>query len=258
MPELPDVEGFRRYLRRHGAGRRIEEVHAEADIVRNTTPQGLGRALVGGRIGEPERHGKWLSCPVNGATLLLHFGMTGRLVWSGEEPDRHPHDRMVLVLEGGELRYRDLRKLGGVWLVPRGREMEDVTGPLGPDAQRLDRGDLVKLLGRKRGGVKAALMDQRTVAGLGNLTVDEILWRAKVHPRRRIADLSEDDLGRIADRTEEVLRLSIERGLVPPDDSWLTGRRDQREPTCPRCGTALERVKAAGRTSVFCPRCQRP
>lgn len=258
MPELPDVEGYRRYLRLHGTGKRVEEVRADADIVRNTTPRELGRALAGGRIGEPERHGKWLSCPVDGPTLVLHFGMTGRLVWSGEEPEAHPHDRMTLVLEDGELRYRDLRKLGGVWLVPEGREIEAVIGPLGPDAERLDRGDLVKLLRAKRGGVKAALMDQRMVAGLGNLLVDEILWRAKVHPRRSVAGLSDRKLERIAQETEEVLRRSIERGRVPPDDTWLMGRRDAREPTCPRCGRGLRRVKAAGRTSVFCPRCQRP
>ena len=256
MPELPDVEGFRRYLRRHAEGRRIERVRADPDIVRNTSPRGLGRALTGGRVGAPRRHGKWLACPVGDSTLLLHFGMTGSLVWSGEEPERHRHDRMTLSLEGGELRYRDMRKLGGVWLARPGQELEEVTGPLGPDALGLDRADLVKLLSGKRGGVKAALMDQRTVAGLGNLLVDEILWRAEVHPSRSIPDLGEDDLARIAEATEEVLRVSIERGGVPPDGSWLMGRRDRRDATCPRCGSDLERAKVAGRTSVFCPECQ--
>ncbi|HEX6206853.1 MAG TPA: DNA-formamidopyrimidine glycosylase family protein [Actinomycetota bacterium] len=256
MPELPDVEGYRRYLAHHAQGRRVERVHADPTILRNTTPQGLGRALVGGVLGPPRRHGKWLSCPVDGPTLVLHFGMTGSLVWSGEEPERHPYDRMILEVEGGELRYRDMRKLGGVWVVPRGVDVESVTGPLGPDAQRIDREDLVELLARRRGGVKAALMDQRMLAGLGNLLVDEILWRARVHPRRAIGDLGRGDLERIADRTEEVLRLSIELGRVPPDETWLMGSRDGRDATCPRCGTTLERVKAGGRTSVFCPRCQ--
>lgn len=256
MPELPDVEGFRRYLAEHAEGRRVKEVHADPNILRNTTPKDLGRALVGGTIGAGRRHGKWLACPVDGITLLMHFGMSGSLVWSGEEPERHRHDRLFLVLEGGELRYRSMRKLGGVWLVREDQDLEEVTGPLGPDAARFDRDDLAKLLAEKRGGIKAALMDQRFVAGLGNLTVDEILWRARVHPRAPVPDLDDDALSRIDERTEQVLRESIELGRVPPDDTWLTGRRDRREATCPRCETPLQRATVAGRTTVFCPRCQ--
>ena len=258
MPELPEVEGFRRYLSRHAEGRRIERVRAEPEIVRNAAPRALGRALVGNRIGPPQRHGKWLACPMGDATLLLHFGMTGSLVWSGDESERHRHDRMLLSLEGGELRYRDMRKLGGVWLARPGQELEEVTGPLGPDAYRLDRGELVKLLSGKRGGIKSALMDQRTVAGLGNLLVDEILWRAGIHPRRAIPELREDDLSRIEETTKEVLRLSIGGGGVAPDGPWLMERRDRRDAACPRCGSPLDRVTVGGRTSVFCPGCQAP
>lgn len=256
MPELPDVEGYRRTFRRHAAGKRVRRLEAEADIVRNSTPQGLGRALTGRRFDHPRRHGKWLICPAGGPALLLHFGMTGDLVWSGSEPERHRHDRLFLELEDGELRYRNMRKLGGVWLLRAGEDLEEVTGPLGPDALRVPSRELVERLARRRGGVKAALMDQRTVAGLGNLTVDEILWRARIHPRRKVTDLQEKDLERIERTTKDVLRKASREGWVPPTRSWLTGRRGTGDATCPRCGTPLERSTVAGRTTYVCPSCQ--
>lgn len=256
MPELPDVEGFRRLLRRHAAGKRVAGVEARRDILRNTSPQGLGRALSGGRVENPERHGKWLICPVDGAHLLLHFGMTGELVWSGSTPERHDHDRLFLRLEDGELRYRAQRKLGGVWLARRGQDVEDVTGPLGPDALRVSSARFRRLLRDRRGGVKPTLMDQETMAGLGNVTVDEILWRARLDPRRTVRDLEEDELERLERTTKDVLRTAVEHGRVPTSSSWLTSQRGEDDPTCPHCGASLETPTVGGRTTYICPQCQ--
>lgn len=256
MPELPDVEGYRRYFRRYAAGKRVASVEAEPDILRNTTLRALRRALTGHLLAEPKRHGKWLICPADGSRLLLHFGMTGDLVWSGAEPERHRHDRLVLGLEDGELRYRNMRKLGGVWLVRPGGDLREVTGPLGPDALRVPATRFVDLLRATRGGAKAALMDQHRIAGLGNITVDEILWRARIDPRRKLGDLGTRDLERIERTTKDVLRQSIADGRIPTSSSWLTSRRGTGEPTCPRCGTLLERHTVAGRTTYLCPACQ--
>ncbi|HSL67462.1 MAG TPA: DNA-formamidopyrimidine glycosylase family protein, partial [Actinomycetota bacterium] len=160
MPELPDVESYRRFFRRHAAGKRVETVTADPTIVRNTTPRTLARALTGSTFDEPGRHGKWLICPTDGPILLLHFGMTGDLIWSGEEPRVHRHDRLILGFEDGEeLRYRNMRKLGGVWLAHDEEERRSILGPLGPDALSVGRKEFLELLGRRRGGVKAALMD---------------------------------------------------------------------------------------------------
>lgn len=112
MPELPDVEGYRRFFERHAAGKEIRSISVCRDMLRNATPQALGRALRGRRFAEPVPHGKWLMCPTGGPILVLHFGMTGDLIWSGDEPDRHRHDRLFIELSGGELRYRNMRKLG--------------------------------------------------------------------------------------------------------------------------------------------------
>lgn len=111
MPELPDVEGYRRFLSKHAQGRLVTAVRVlDREIVRNRTPQGLGRALAGHRFAEPGRHGKWLIAPVGQAQLLLHFGMTGELRWADSEQGRDCHDRMIFVCSGGELREPLVRR----------------------------------------------------------------------------------------------------------------------------------------------------
>jgi formamidopyrimidine-DNA glycosylase len=251
VPELPDVEGFR-VIAQNAAGRRIERV----DVLDGTLLRG-GRSdvIAGERFGDFERHGKWLMAAAGSAEVLMHFGMTGRLDWAPRRSERHRHDRLVFVCSGGELRYRNMRKFGGVWISRRGRER--ITGPLGPDAATVDRERFGELLVGRRGGVKAALMDQRLIAGLGNLMVDEILWRARINPRAGVRDLSKRRLDRLWAAMDEVVRESLPTGRVPPIEGWLTGARDTRDPRCPRCGTRLRRATVAGRTTVWCPRCQR-
>jgi formamidopyrimidine-DNA glycosylase len=258
MPELPDVEGFRRYFARHAAGRRIASiaVHDRA-LVRNTPTQGLGRALTGRRFSTPQRHGKWLIAPAGDRELLVHFGMTGLLVWSARAAEPHPHDRIVFELEGGTLRYRNMRRFGGVWLARSDTDRARVLGPLGPDALEVSEDELAELLGRRRGQIKSALMDQRLIAGLGNLLSDELLWRARIHPRRPAARLSRRRVSELHRCMIEVLRDSNRRARVPPERGWLTGARDQRDARCPRCEARLRRATIAGRTAVWCPRCQR-
>ncbi len=251
MPELPDVEGFRRTAA-NAAGRRIERV----DVLDRTLLRG-GRAgtVEGERFGDFDRHGKWVIAPAGEAEVLMHFGMTGRLDWERRGTDRHLHDRIVFVCRGGELRYRNMRKFGGVWISRRGRER--VTGPLGPDATEVDLELFRELLAGRRGTLKAALMDQRLIAGLGNLMVDEILWRARVNPRAKLPRLGRARRKRIHAAMAEVVRDSVPTGRVPPAEGWLTGVRDQRDPHCPRCGAPLRRGTVAGRTTRWCPRCQR-
>ena len=258
MPELPDVEGFRRYLARFATGRPIRGVEvADRELLRNASPRALGRALAGRRFTEPERRGKWLLARTDGpATVLMHFGMTGLLAWSGRGDGRVPHDRIVFRFPDGELRYRNMRRLGGVWLARGAGEEEVVTGRLGPDAMSLDRARLGELLGRRRGTVKAALMDQGLLAGLGNLLVDEILWRAGVHPRAAAGRLDRAALDAVHGAMGAVLRESVRHARVPGKEGWLTGVRDDRGAACPRCRAPIRRAQVAGRTTCWCPRCQ--
>jgi formamidopyrimidine-DNA glycosylase len=227
-------------------------------ILRNTTAQALGRALRGRRFEEPARHGKWLIAWTDGPALLLHFGMTGDIIWSGDVPDRHRHDRLILELrDGGEVRYRNMRKLGGVWLAHDQAEVERILGPLGPDALGLGKREFVKLLDHRRGGIKALLMDQTFVAGIGNILADEILWQARIHPRTLVESLTSEDRARLHDRLRRVVKESVEGyDYIPSKRRWLSHVRGQRDAHCPRCGAPLERITAAGRTTYFCPRCQ--
>jgi formamidopyrimidine-DNA glycosylase len=251
LPELPDVEGYRR-VAREAAGRRVQRVDV---LDRSLLRGGRPAAVVGARFGDPVRHGKWLFLPAGEAEVLMHFGMTGRLDWTRRGSPRHRHDRVVFVCRGGELRYRNMRKFGGVWISKRGRER--VTGLLGPDAADVDRGRFRELLAARRGGIKAALMDQRLIAGLGNLMVDEIDWRARTHPRAEVPGLSRRRVDRLWEAMDEVVRESLPTGRVPPIEGWLTGVRDARDARCPRCGARLRKATVAGRTTVWCPRCQR-
>ena len=258
MPELPDVEVYRRFFREHATGKTVRSVGADPTILRNIDPRGLARALRGRRFEDPDRHGKWLIAWTDGPALLLHFGMTGDLIWSGDEPARHRHDRLWMEFaEGGELRYRNMRKLGGVWLAHDPDEAARVMGALGPDALTVGRRTFQELLSRRRGGVKAALMDQSLVAGVGNLIADETLWQARLHPRRRIETLDEEERSRLFTSMHRVLKEAVDHfDYVPRKRTWLSHVRGRPGATCPRCKTPLARTVAGGRTTYFCPSCQ--
>lgn len=260
MPELPEVETYRRFFAEYAAGRRVRRtVVTDPAILRNGSPRSLDRALRGRRFDQPRRHGKWLLCPADGPVLLVHFGMTGDLIWSEQEPERHRHDRLILVFDEGELRYRNMRKLGGVWLALDEDGIESITGPLGPDALDVGRAALLERLAGRRGGAKAVLMNQRVVSGVGNLLADEVLWQARIHPRTRVEDLD----GRERDRLYRTLRRVVTTAVNEFDymqsrPGWLNHVRGEPDARCPRCRTPLVRATVAGRTTYWCPVCQAP
>ncbi len=262
MPELPDVEAFRRFFERHGSGQRIERVTVPSpDVLRNTTPQGLGRALHRRRFGTPRRHGKWLFARTDdgdGPTVVLHFAMTGYLTWKPIGAPSEAHDRVSFVCADGELRFNQSRKLGGVWLAREPEELHEITGRLGPDALGVDGDAFLAALADRRGMIKSALMNQEVLAGLGNLTVDELLWKARVHPQARLAGLDDDVLQRVHQAMEHVIAESVRHGRVPAHDDWLTGARGEPESACPRCATSLQQATVQSRSTYWCPRCQPP
>lgn len=256
MPELPDVEGFRRAFAQYAQGKRVRAVRAvDRGMLRNSSPAGLGRALNGRRFAAARRHGKLLVCPTDGGpSLLLHFGMTGAFVWAGDD---HAHDRLVLALDDGELHYRNMRRFGAIWLAKDERELAQIEGGLGPDWLDVSRTQFDELLAKRRGSLKATLMDQGFAAGLGNLTADESLWQARIDPRRPASSLDGRERDTLYRKIQKVLHDSLPYGLVPSKRTWLTGARDRRDAACPRCKAPLQRVKIGGRTTVFCPREQR-
>lgn len=255
MPELPDVEGHRRRLTEHAAGRTVRGVRvADPQLLHGTSPAGLGRSLTGRVLAEPARHGKWLLVTTTddpGPTLVLHFRMTGEVVVTDAQM---PQGAAVsLLLDDIVVSYLTRRRLGGVSYLRPGVDPATVTGPLGPDALGLDRAVLAERLAGRRGGIKSALLDQRVVAGLGNELIDEILWRARVPPDLPVADLAHVQLRRLHRELSVVLEQAVRAGHVPADPTWLNGRRSEEQPRCPRCGAALRRSSVAGRTTLWCP-----
>ncbi|GEC08533.1 formamidopyrimidine-DNA glycosylase [Streptomyces spinoverrucosus] len=258
MPELPDVEGFRRVFESCAQGRVIRRVDVrDTGVLHGVSARRLREALEGRRFTGLERHGKWLLARTGGGhTLLLHFGMTGRLVCDHPDAAAAPHDRVLFTVgRDRQLRFRDQRKLQGLWLADDA-EVERLLERQGPDALAVDRDDFEAALTARRGALKAALIDQSVLAGLGNLLADEILWRARLHPTVRASDLTRPDCRRLYTEMRRTLRAAVTAGCVPPRDAWLTGHRDDPDPHCPRCGTPLRRSRLAGRTTVWCPRCQ--
>lgn len=257
MPELPDVEAFREVLASCAQDRLIQrvEVH-DAGVLHGVSARRLRDDLEGRRFAEPERHGKWLLARTDGPTVLLHFGMTGQLVCCRVADQLQTHDRVVFtVADDRQLRYRDQRKLQGLWLADEAGVARTLDRQ-GPDAMEIDRAGFEAALAGRRGSVKSTLTDQARLAGLGNLLADEILWRARLHPARRTSDLSDEERAGLYTELRGTLRSAVRAGRVPPRSSWLTGHRDGTDPVCPRCDGPLRRGRVAGRGTVWCPRCQ--
>lgn len=183
--------------------------------------------------------------------------MTGELVCCRETDPPDPHDRVVFSLGRKQLRYRDQCKLQGLWLAEDADiDVARILDGQGVDAMSVKKAEFDELLSRRRSRIKSALTDQSVLAGLGNLLADEILWRASLHPERRADRLTDNERHRLHTEMRRALRSSVRAGCVPPRKSWLTGRRDDADPTCPRCDGPLSRARIGGRGTVWYARCQ--
>jgi formamidopyrimidine-DNA glycosylase len=257
MPELPDVEGFKRTLATHATGHQIERVTVrDPGVLRGVSARQLSSRLRGRRFAQPRRQGKWVIAGTDGPAVLMHFGMTGSLRWTDDHAPAERFERLTFVTDGGELHYDDMRKLTGISLASDDEEARRLLGSLGPDALTVRPGEFADLLHDRRAAIKTVLMDQHVVAGLGNLLTDEVLWRACINPRSPASSLTPHEVRRLYGRLRWVLRTSIQAGDVPARPSWLTGVRYESAARCPRCRTRLCHARIGGRTSVWCPRCQ--
>jgi formamidopyrimidine-DNA glycosylase len=269
MPELPEVESVRRAIAPALEGRRLE--HVQIDDVRLTRPDDpleVAAELTGERVEHVDRRGKYLIVRFDsGRALLIHLRMTGSLV---QEPGETSHVRATLRLDDGStVGYRDVRRFG-TWLLLEPGELEPYLGArLGeePLVAAFTAKGLAERLEGRRAPLKAALLDQRTLAGLGNIYVDEALWYARLHPLRQAGSLARPELQRLHRAIRKALELGIARqgstlsDYRLPDGSSGTMQKEFKaygrtgEP-CDRCGTVLEKTRVGGRSTWFCPRCQ--
>ena len=273
MPELPEVETLKRLLEPDLVGRRIDA--ARIDDPRLTAPVApaeFADALVGERIETLSRRGKYLLIGLgSGRTLLVHLRMSGSLRhWPAGEPVNLGHLRAQLRLDDGStLSYRDVRRFG-TWRLLDAEELEaHLASRLGPEplAPGLRPRRLGEALAGRRSSLKAALLDQRTLAGVGNIYADEALWRARLHPRREAGSLDAEELGALYRGVRVALRRGIAlQGSTLRDYSLPDGERGAMQhefkvygragEPCERCGTAIEWIRLAGRGTSYCPSCQ--
>ncbi len=263
MPELPEVESARAVIGRSALDRVIADVDdTDTWECRPHVPGEIRSALVGRRLVTANRRGKSMWCEVSdtGTTLGIHLGMSGRILvrepsggvdeggdYVGTRPQRTPlkpeWDRFTLTFEdGGALRLFDKRRLGRVRLDP------DIDA-LGPDAGEVRLPAFRSLLSRSHTPVKARLLDQHAVAGIGNLLVDETLWQAAIAPERPADELDADEVARLHRELRKAIRSAIKHGGVHTGEIIEHRKAGDH---CPRCGAPMRRTVAGGRTTWAC------
>jgi formamidopyrimidine-DNA glycosylase len=244
LPELPEAERARQTLERV-LGRTIAAVDdTDGYVCRPHAPGEIAAALVGHRFTSAHRRGKflWLDTE-DGPTLGLHLGMAGHIAL--EAPHEKPlWDRFTVEFEDGtRFALRDRRRLGRAVLNP---DLDHI----GPDAADVTRVEFRKRFGRSGVPLKARLLDQGVLSGVGNLLADEVLWRARMHPRRPANDLSDEELDALRRAIRAAVRDAVRKGGA--HTGHLNPHR-VRGGRCPRCGAELERATIGGRTTFWCP-----
>jgi formamidopyrimidine-DNA glycosylase len=273
VPELPEVETVRATLEPALVGRRFERVEiADPRVTRPLDPDEVALELQGEVVDAVERRGKYLVFRFrSGRVLLIHLRMTGSLLHTRNGTlEDDPYRRAVVSLDdGSDIMYRDVRRFGTWLLLEPEEEAEYLLQRLGeePLGDRFTAAALAARLRGRRAPIKAALLDQRAAAGLGNIYADEALWRARIHPLRPAGRLAPPELRRLHRAIRDALRAGIARqGTTLRDYRTPNGdagsmQQELRvygrvgEP-CPRCGTAIGKTRAGGRGTWFCPHCQ--
>jgi len=273
MPELPEVETVARGLREVLPGRRVLSVRlGKTDFIDD--PAALEQDLPGSTFARIRRLGKYLlldleprKTPAELSSLLIHLGMTGKISVCAPETPVPLHTHVFLALDDGrELRYNDVRRFGRMALLANGAH-ERVLGGLGVEPLEVGEAEFRTRIQARKSRIKAVLLNQSVLRGIGNIYADESLWRAKIHPEKIGARLQDDELRRLHRAVQHILREAIRlRGSSISDYVDLDGGRGEFQQKhrayqhdgkkCYRCGTIIRRIIVAGRSTHFCPQCQ--
>lgn len=273
MPELPEVETVARGLNVHLRGETIKSVEVlRDDSIAYPSPDQFRRHLKGLRFDKVFRRGKYILCLLEGgAGLAAHLRMSGRLIISRTTNQSSFLRVRMKLMSGRELRFEDMRVFGRLWFVPRGKSFEEVIPALSElgvePLEDMDSAYLKRAFQKKMQPIKSALLDQRLIAGIGNIYADEALFRAGVHPLTPAGKLNAKQLETLCRLIKETLSRAIELGGSTlrdytdsmgvngnyQNDAWVYGRKGDK---CRICANTVERVKIAGRSSHFCPSCQ--
>lgn len=260
MPELPEVEQYRQYMDKTSLNKKIKEVLIKhPKIVEDSTEEEIKNGLTGEKFIETDRRGKYLFAAIsNKKFLVMHFGMTGDLDYlkKGDEPAKH--NRVLFVFENGEaLAMNDQRIFGFVTLI-ESKENYILEKKLGPDALYLKEKDFLKVMENKKGIIKAVLMDQEVIAGLGNVYVDEALFQSGIHPDSQLKNIPIEKVKELHHHVHEIVKKAVkyhEREDLP--ENYLTPLRYNDETQCPICKGEIQTKKTGGRTTYYCPKHQK-
>lgn len=279
MPELPEIETIKRDLESLIVGKKITRVEIVPDpkgfrSLRDfPSQQAFVREVEGRIITKVGRRGKYLLFELDtGDSLIIHLGMNGQLLYRACDTHREDFTRVAFILDGDELRFTDVRKLGRLYLYSPGRYEHVDVSTLGPEplSDAFNQGYLAKILSKRKKAIKPVLMDQALVAGIGNIYSDEILFEARIHPKRPASSLDTGEVARLHRATQAVLKKAIQsRGTSARDDRFVDalGRQgnfqaqlkvyQRTEQPCFVCGQPISRIKLGGRSSHFCSHCQK-
>ncbi|MGE5180672.1 MAG: bifunctional DNA-formamidopyrimidine glycosylase/DNA-(apurinic or apyrimidinic site) lyase [Acidobacteriota bacterium] len=275
MPELPEVETVRKTLAPAVGAKIVSAWDSGMGLhMHRKPPRGKLRALAGKTVTALRRHGKYLLVDLDAdKTLLVHLGMTGRFLIAARGAPRAKHTHVVLELaDGRSLRFVDARRFGQIDVLDRAKERaHPALKLLGPDpiVHGIDVAALLARAKGKKATLKAFVLDQGVLAGVGNIYASEALWRAKLRPTTRAYKLTAASAARLADAIREVLHHALEhngtslRDFVDADGAagenadylWVYGRAGE---PCPRCRNAIRRAVHQGRATYYCPTCQTP
>lgn len=266
MPELPDVESFKRYFNRTSLGQEIADIQSDAkSLVKKIVFGDFKQKLLGRQFRKASRRGKFLIVKIENIPqkLILHFGMTGSLHYVKQGSPRKDRDRFAHLIfkfkNGYELRWNNQRKLGKVYLLENPEDL-DLIQEMGPEPLEISKKEFLKLLKEhSRKSMKGFFLDQRVIAGIGNIYSDEILFRAKIDPHRKAKSLDLKEKKKVFKKMQKVLKEASK--LNHPDaqfpDSWLIPHRRKGEKCPQNKNHELKREIIVGRASYFCPICQK-
>jgi formamidopyrimidine-DNA glycosylase len=273
VPELPEVETVVRDLRPLVVGRTVVSVtRTSQQALRRPWQAEWAARLAGHRIDGVRRRGKWIVFDLDGGLhLVVHLGMTGQLTIASTEEPRAEHTHLLFDLgQGSQLRFRDTRRFGSATVFDDASALECffTENGLGPEPFDLDPTAWRQALAATTRSVKAVLLDQTVVSGVGNIYADEVLFHARLHPARRACELDRAEADRLRKAIPTVLNRAIQRrGSTIRDYVGGNGLEggyqeefrayDRQGQPCPRCGTTIECIRLAGRSTHFCPKCQK-
>ncbi|MDX1603439.1 MAG: DNA-formamidopyrimidine glycosylase family protein [Salinimicrobium sediminis] len=258
MPELPEITLFRNYVRETSLKKTIKKIDFPETSLLQAPAEDFKNELIGKEFQAAERLGKYLVITTTGrSSLIFHFGMTGKLeYYSNQDPPKY--SKMILYFEDDyRLAFTCRRKLGKIYLA------EDLSSfqkknELGPDALETSEKKFLDLLEGKTGSIKAVLTDQHVISGIGNVYSDEMLYQCKIHPKTKTSEISPSDKKKLYKKMKHVLEMAIDKEGVRKDfpKTWMIQHRKDGA-DCPKCDGKVKKIKVGGRSTYFCPTCQK-